>query len=95
MCLLLFVPAGTVRYWQACYLGVFFAIAGLMTLDLMRNDPELLRRRIHGGPAAEKEISQQVIMLLASAGFIGLTGRVRARSSVSLVQPAPGPHPRR
>jgi protein-S-isoprenylcysteine O-methyltransferase Ste14 len=73
MALLLFAPAGTLRYWQAwVYLVVFFAISALTTLDLMKNDPALLRRRMRGGPGAEKEASQKIIMLFALIGFDAL-----------------------
>jgi protein-S-isoprenylcysteine O-methyltransferase Ste14 len=69
--LLLFVPAGTVRYWQAwAYLAVYFASSLLITLDLMKNDPALLQRRMNGGPTAEKDTTQKIIMLLVSVGFI-------------------------
>jgi protein-S-isoprenylcysteine O-methyltransferase Ste14 len=72
MGLLLFVSAGTVQYWHAwVYLGVFFGASLLITLYLMENDPALLRRRLRGGPTAEKEKTQKIIMLLASLGFIG------------------------
>jgi protein-S-isoprenylcysteine O-methyltransferase Ste14 len=71
MGLLLFVPAGTVRYWQAwAYLIVYFAASGLITLYLMKNDPALLNRRMSGGPMAEKEKTQKIVMLVASTGFI-------------------------
>jgi protein-S-isoprenylcysteine O-methyltransferase Ste14 len=73
MGLLVFIPAGTVRYWQAwVYLGVFLGISALITLDLVRNDPALLRRRLKGGPTAEKSPTQKIIMFLNSAGFVGL-----------------------
>ncbi len=73
MGLLLFLPAGTVRYWQAWgYLGVFLGATVPITVYLMKKDPALLRRRLSGGPAAEKEPRQQVIMLFASLGFIAL-----------------------
>ena len=73
MALLLFVPAGTVRYWQAwVYLVVFTSASLLVTLDLMRRDPELLRRRMRGGPTAERRPAQKLIMLGASVGFIAL-----------------------
>jgi protein-S-isoprenylcysteine O-methyltransferase Ste14 len=73
MGLLLFVPAGTVRYWQACaYLSVFFGASLLMTLYLMRNDPALLERRLKGRPTAEREPVQRIVMLIASIGFIAL-----------------------
>jgi protein-S-isoprenylcysteine O-methyltransferase Ste14 len=71
MGLVLFVPAGTVHYWQAwAYLGVFFGASFLITLYLMKNDPDLLKRRLSAGPAAEKEKTQKIIMLFASIGFI-------------------------
>lgn len=73
MALLLFVPAGTVRYWHAwVYLSVFFGAAVLTTLDLMRRDPALLERRMKGGPTAETRPAEKVIMLATSAGFIAL-----------------------
>ena len=73
MGLLLFVPAGTIHYWQAwAYLGVYFAASFLITLYLMKKDPDLLQRRLNGGPIAEKEKSQKIIMLFASMGYIAL-----------------------
>src|SRR5262249_4557365 len=73
MGLLLFVPAGTARYWQAWgYLTVFFAASILITYYLMTKDPALLKRRLSGGPTAEKEPTQKIIMLFASLGFIGV-----------------------
>src|SRR4029453_1919888 len=73
MALLIFVPAGTVQYWQAwIYLAVFFGASGLITLYLMRKDPALLERRLRGGPTAEKKKTQKVIMLFVSLGFIAL-----------------------
>lgn len=73
MALLLFVPAGTVHYWQAwVYLGVFAGVSILITLDLIRKDPALLERRMRGGPTAEKQPTQKLIMLGISIGFIGL-----------------------
>ena len=73
MSLLVFVPAGTVHYWQAwVYLSIFIGASALMTLDLMRNDRALLERRMRGGPTAEKRPAQKVIMLATSIGFIAL-----------------------
>ena len=73
MGLLLFVPAGTVHYWQAwVYLSIFTSAALLTTLYLMRKDPALLERRMSGGPMAEKQPAQKVIMLFTSIGFIAL-----------------------
>jgi protein-S-isoprenylcysteine O-methyltransferase Ste14 len=73
MGLLLFVPAGTVRYWQGwVYLAVFVGACFLTTIYLIKNDPALLKRRLSGGPTAEKEKAQKIIMLFASLGFIAL-----------------------
>jgi len=73
MALLLFVPAGTTYYWQAwVYLVIFVGASSLTTIYLERNDPALLERRMRGGPTAEKEPRQRVIMLFASLGFIAL-----------------------
>jgi protein-S-isoprenylcysteine O-methyltransferase Ste14 len=73
MGLLLFVPAGTRKYWQAwIYLGIFTGASLLTTLYLMKKDPALLKRRMSGGPTAERESAQKVIMFFASIGFIGL-----------------------
>jgi len=73
MSLLLFVPAGTVHYWQGwVYLSIFMGASALTTLYLIRRDPALLRRRMSGGPMAEKQPAQRFIMLCTSIGFIAL-----------------------
>jgi protein-S-isoprenylcysteine O-methyltransferase Ste14 len=73
MGLLLFGAAGTMRYWQAwVYLSVFLGASLLTTLYLMRRDPALLERRMRGGPFAEREATQRLIMIFTSLGFIAL-----------------------
>lgn len=73
MGLLLFVAAGSVHYWQAwVYLSIFTGASVLTTLYLIRKDPALLERRMSGGPTAEKQPAQKVIMLATSIGFIAL-----------------------
>ena len=73
MAVLLFVPAGTLRYWQAwVYLSVFVGASALVTLDLLSHDRALLERRMKGGPAAEQRPLQKLIMLGASVSFIAL-----------------------
>src|SRR5258706_6903444 len=70
---LLFIPAQTLDYWQAwVFLSVYFIASLAITLYLMKHDRKLLERRISGGPVAEKEPVQKIIMLITSAGFIGL-----------------------
>jgi protein-S-isoprenylcysteine O-methyltransferase Ste14 len=73
MAALLFVPPWTLDYWQAStFLAVYFAASGAITLYLMKKDPQLLARRMSGGPAAEKLPAQKIIMSFTSLGFIGL-----------------------
>jgi len=74
MAVLLFGGAGTVDWWQAwLYLVVYFGASIAITLYLVRKDPALLARRMRGGPWAEKQPVQRVIMVLASVAFFGLT----------------------
>lgn len=73
MAALLFVSAGSLRYWQAwVFLAVFFGASVFQTLYLMKHDPALLQRRLKGGPTAETERAQRIIMLCTSIGFIAL-----------------------
>ena len=73
MAALVFIPAGTLDYWQAwTFLAVYFASSLAIGLYLMKKDPALMERRMRGGPFAEKEPAQKIIMVLTSVGFIGL-----------------------
>jgi protein-S-isoprenylcysteine O-methyltransferase Ste14 len=73
LCLCLFLPAGTLVFWQAwVYLFLFSGSSLLITLFLMKRDMELLKRRLNAGAAAEKERSQKIIQALASFSFIGI-----------------------
>jgi len=70
MALLLFVTAGTVRYWQAwVYLAIFIGASGLTTVFLLGKDRALLERRMHGGPTGETRPAQRLIMWGTSVGF--------------------------
>jgi protein-S-isoprenylcysteine O-methyltransferase Ste14 len=70
---LLFVAAGTLRFWQGwLFLAVFLGSAVVITVYLTKHDPALLQRRLAGGPLAERETSQKIITLFASIGFLGL-----------------------
>lgn len=71
MALLLFLPAGTMRYWQAwLFLCIYFVTSVLTTLYAMKYYPELLKRRMRGGPAAEKETAQKIIMSFMTLAFV-------------------------
>ena len=73
MGLLVFVAAGTVHYWQGWVcLAVFFGMSFVGTLYAMKNDPALLRRRLSGGPTAEKTPTERLIMSLVTIGFVAL-----------------------
>src|SRR5579859_4585754 len=73
MAALLFVSAGTLHYWQGwTYLAVYFGASIAITLYLVKKDPALLARRMSGGPFAEKEPAQRIIMSIMSLGFIAL-----------------------
>jgi hypothetical protein len=51
---LLFVPAGTLDYWQAwLFIAVFVITSGAITVYLAIRDPKLLERRMNVGPRAE------------------------------------------
>ena len=70
---LVFLPAGTLHYWQAwALLTVLFVSSLAITLYLMKYDPAALERRMRGGPNAEKQVDQQIVMAFASVGCIGL-----------------------
>jgi protein-S-isoprenylcysteine O-methyltransferase Ste14 len=70
---ILFGGAGTLDYWQAwTFLVAYFAASFAVTIYLIKKDPALLERRMSGGPFAEKEPAQKVIMSLTSLGFIAL-----------------------
>jgi protein-S-isoprenylcysteine O-methyltransferase Ste14 len=73
MGLVLFVPAWTLRYWQAwVYLALFAISVGAITVYLMRNDRALLERRTSAGPGAEKENTQKAIQFFAQFAFLAV-----------------------
>ncbi len=65
---LIFVPAGTLHYWQGwAYLVVFVVCSAAYTLYLAKYDPALLKRRTEGGISYEREFTQKVVMVLLYA----------------------------
>jgi protein-S-isoprenylcysteine O-methyltransferase Ste14 len=73
LALLLFLPAWTLRYWQAwIFLSVFSSSVLAITVYLMEKDPKLLQRRMNAGPVAEKEKSQRIIQWVTSIAFIAM-----------------------
>jgi protein-S-isoprenylcysteine O-methyltransferase Ste14 len=70
---LLFLPAGTLDYWQAwIFIVVFLVSTNAIGVYLSIKDPELLERRKKFGPAAERSPAQKIIMTLAILGFVVL-----------------------
>ncbi len=66
--LLLFLPAGTFRYWEAwVYLGVLFTPMLAAMMYLLINNPELLERRMR---TRETERPQKLLMKLAVFAYI-------------------------
>ncbi|HTP90764.1 MAG TPA: isoprenylcysteine carboxylmethyltransferase family protein [Xanthobacteraceae bacterium] len=76
---LIFVPAGTLAYWQGwAFLAVFLGCSVGLGIYFANHDPALLERRMKAGPAAEQEPAQKIIiallltvlmLLLVMAGF--------------------------
>ena len=60
--LMLFLPAGTVHYWQAwVFLAVFAFYTWIPSVYLVRKNPAALERRMHAGPLAETRTLQQIV----------------------------------
>ncbi len=73
LALALFIPAGSLNYWQAwVYLADWAVCVILITLYLAKNDRELLAGRVQAGPVAETQKNQKIIQSLASLCFIAL-----------------------
>lgn len=67
---LLFLSAGSLRYWQGWLLWIVFAAAAIpISIYFIKKDPALIERRLKAGPRAEKETTQKVIQVLASIFF--------------------------
>jgi protein-S-isoprenylcysteine O-methyltransferase Ste14 len=61
--LLLFVPAGTLHYWQAwVFLAVFAVSTWVPSVYLMRTNPAALDRRLRAGPMAEARTLQRIVI---------------------------------
>ena len=66
--LLLFLPAGSLQYWQAWLLmGILFVPMFCAGLVMMAKNPELLRKRLN---AKEEEKDQQTVVKLSGLLFI-------------------------
>lgn len=70
---LVFVPAGTLHYWQGwVFIAVFTASTLYPTIYLLRTNPAAVERRTHAGPFAETRLIQQVIISVVFAAMLGM-----------------------
>ena len=66
--LLLFLPAGTLNYWNAwLFICILFVPMFIVGIILMIKNPNLLRKRLN---AKEKESEQEMLLLLGGVMFI-------------------------
>ena len=71
--LALFLPAGTIAYWQAWVYMVCFTLCVIaITVSLMMHDRALLERRIKAGPLAETTATQKLIQSIAQLAFLSV-----------------------
>lgn len=65
---LIFIPAGTWRYWQGwAYLALFFIPGVTLSFWLYRRDPQLIERRLQ---SKEKVTEQRVLIRLLKPVFV-------------------------
>jgi protein-S-isoprenylcysteine O-methyltransferase Ste14 len=69
--LVLFLPAGSLDYWQAwVYWVVFLICVTAISVYFLRKDLTLIANRLKAGPAAEKEKSQKLAQVFIGLFFI-------------------------
>jgi protein-S-isoprenylcysteine O-methyltransferase Ste14 len=68
----LFIPAGTLDYWQAwVFVAVFGVSAQAVGIYFLVHDRPLVERRMNIGPVAEQRPAQKFISALFILGFVG------------------------
>ena len=71
--IIIFLPAGTLAYWQGwAFIAVFAVSTNVIGVYLALKDPALLERRMKAGPGAETRPLQKALITLAFVGMVGL-----------------------
>ena len=71
--LMLFLPAGTLHYWQGwVFLAVFALCTWIPNVYLLRTNPAALERRMHAGPRYETRMVQKIISSIAFLSPVAL-----------------------
>ena len=87
MGLILFLPAGSLDYWQAwVYCGVLFVPMFFVVFYFFKYDPELLERRMRMREKEEKQKTIQIFgFIIFFIGFImcGLDYRYHSMASIN------------
>jgi protein-S-isoprenylcysteine O-methyltransferase Ste14 len=70
---IIFIPAGTVDYWQGwAFVGTLMVSSLLVTIYMALNDRELLESRLRMGPTAERTSAQKVITTVGLPVFVAV-----------------------
>jgi protein-S-isoprenylcysteine O-methyltransferase Ste14 len=73
LALVLFLPAWSLRFWEAWVYWTLFSVSVLLiTLYFLKYDPRLIERRLEVGPGAEREKSQVILQAIASVLLLAL-----------------------
>ena len=72
-CMVVFVPAWTLSYWQGwAYIAVATTATIISTAYLARTNPAALQRRMQGGPRAESRTTQKILVTAIVVSTLGV-----------------------
>jgi protein-S-isoprenylcysteine O-methyltransferase Ste14 len=70
---MLFLPAGTLNYWQGWVFLVVFALSTwIPSMYLLQTNPAALERRMRAGPVAETRLVQKIVITIAFSTLIAM-----------------------
>jgi protein-S-isoprenylcysteine O-methyltransferase Ste14 len=73
MAVMIFVPAGTVHFWQGwLFWCAFSASVVAISVYMLIHVPALVERRMHAGPVAESRPIEKVIQSITGICFVGM-----------------------